>query len=101
MFNIPYIIFVKYLVISKNKICAVVHHVLLNTHANHLREGFKLAYSVLIACGQVVNHTLKSPGYPNNYQNSTDCSYVIPISQGTRLNIIFKDFDVEPGPNCG
>ncbi|XP_020631760.1 CUB and peptidase domain-containing protein 1-like [Orbicella faveolata] len=52
------------------------------------------------ACGQVVNNTLKSPGYPDNYQNGTECFYVIPILQDTRLNIIFKDFDVEPEPNC-
>ena len=54
-------------------------------------------YSVLLACGEVVNNTLKSPGYPDDYQNGTDCSYVIPIPQGTRLNIIFQDFDVECG----
>ena len=63
--------------------------------------GLKLYYFVLIACGQVVNNTLKSPGYPDNYQNGTDCFYVIPIPQGTRLNITFEDFDVEPGPKCG
>ena len=63
-------------------------------------EGFILGYFVLIACGQVVNNTLRSPGYPDNYQNGTDCSYVIPIPQGTRLNISFQDFDVEPEPEC-
>jgi len=54
-------------------------------------------YSVLLACGEVVNNTLKRPGYPDDYQNGTDCSYVIPIPQDTRLNIIFQDFDVECG----
>ena len=63
--------------------------------------GFILGYFVLIACGQVVNNTLKSPGYPNNYQNGTDCFYVIPIPQGTRLKIIFQDFYVETEPKCG
>ena len=60
-----------------------------------------LGYFVLLACGQAVNNTLKSPGYPDNYQNGTDCFYVIPIPQGTRLCIIFQDFDLEPEPNCG
>ena len=61
---------------------------------------FILGYFVLIACGQVVNNTLKSPGYPNDYQNGTYCFYVIPIPQGTRLNITFQDFDVEPESEC-
>ena len=61
---------------------------------------FILGYFVLVACGQVVSNTLKSPGYPDNYQNGTYCSYVIPIPQGTTMSIIFEDFDVEPAPNC-
>ena len=63
-------------------------------------EGFILGYFVLIACGQIEHNTLKSPGYPNNYQNGTDCFYVIPIPQGTRLRITFQDFDVETEPKC-
>ena len=55
---------------------------------------------VLIACGQVKSNVLKSPGYPYNYQNGTDCSYVIPIPQGTTMSITFEDFNVEPAPNC-
>ena len=66
-----------------------------------IKKGdFTLGYFVLIACGQVVSNTLKSPGYPDNYQNGTYCSYVIPIPQGTTLNITFEDFDVEHAPNC-
>ena len=63
-------------------------------------EGFILGYFVLIACGKVVNNTLKSPGYPDDYQNGMDCSYLIPIQQGTRLKIIFQDFYVETEREC-
>ena len=63
-------------------------------------EEFILGYFVLIACGGVVNNTLKSPGYPDNYQNGMDCFYVIPIPQGTTMSITFADFDVEPEPKC-
>lgn len=54
----------------------------------------------LIVCGSVVNNTLKSPGYPNNYPNSMDCIYVVPIPQGTTMNIFFHDFDVEDDQWC-
>ncbi|XP_078362124.1 uncharacterized protein LOC144646412 isoform X4 [Oculina patagonica] len=49
-------------------------------------------------CGSVVNNTVKSPGYPNNYPNGTDCTYVVAIPQGKRMNISFYDFDVEHEP---
>ncbi|XP_078362125.1 uncharacterized protein LOC144646412 isoform X5 [Oculina patagonica] len=53
-------------------------------------------------CGSVINSTVKSPGYPNNYPNGTDCTYVIAIPRGKRMNISFYDFDVEHEPAwCG
>ena len=70
-------------------------------YVHRSRGGLILGYFVLIACGQVESNTLKSPGYPDNYPNDTDCFYVIPIPQGTRLNISFQDFDVEPESECG
>ena len=54
-----------------------------------------------IVCGSEVNSTLKSPGYPNNYQNNMDCVYLIPIPQGTTMNISFDDFDIEADKVCG
>ncbi|XP_078362132.1 uncharacterized protein LOC144646418 [Oculina patagonica] len=46
-------------------------------------------------CGSVVKNTLKSPGYPNNYPNSTDCLYVVPIPPGMAMNVSFKYFKLE------
>ena len=49
----------------------------------------------LTGCGSVVNNTLKSPGYPNNYPPNLDCSYTIPIPRKLTMNISFIDFDLE------
>ena len=51
----------------------------------------------LTVCGSVVNNTLKSPGYPNNYPPKMDCSYTIPILGNLMMNIAFIDFDLEEG----
>jgi len=51
--------------------------------------------SVEIGCGSVVNDTLTSPGYPNDYPNNLDCVYQVPIPNGMVLGITFHDFDVE------
>ncbi|KAL9980660.1 hypothetical protein ACROYT_G009272 [Oculina patagonica] len=54
-------------------------------------------------CGSVVNNTLKSPGYPNDYPNVTDCIYVLLIPPGMAISIAFSDFVLEPpedGQEC-
>ena len=43
----------------------------------------------------MVNNTLTSPGYPNNYPNDMDCVYTVPIPDGMALKITFQDFCVE------
>ena len=53
-----------------------------------------------IACGSGINNTLKSPEYPNNYANNMDCVYLVPIPQGTTMNISFDDFDIEDDKVC-
>jgi len=52
-------------------------------------------------CGKVVDNILKSPGYPNDYPNNTDCIYGVPIPRGMDMRVTFKEFDVEDGgPSC-
>ena len=53
-----------------------------------------------VACGSEINNTLKSPGYPNNYPNNMDCIYLVPIPQGTTINVFFNDFDIEDDIWC-
>ena len=52
-----------------------------------------------IECGSVINNTLTSPGYPNNYPRKMECHYTVPIPDGMAIKIDFNYFDV--GPNSG
>ena len=51
-------------------------------------------------CGKVVDNTLKSPGYPNDYPRITSCTYLVPIPPDTDMNITFKDFDIKDDESC-
>ena len=51
-------------------------------------------------CDKVVSNTLKSPGYPKDYPNNTDCIYLVPIPPDMEMTITFRDFDVELSPSC-
>lgn len=51
-------------------------------------------------CGSVVNNTLKSPGYPNDYPSGMDCNYTVPIPPNMTMNITFIHFELEPHPSC-
>ena len=51
-------------------------------------------------CGKVINNTLKSPGYPNDYPNNAACIYTVPSPPDMDMNITFKDFHVEDDPSC-
>ena len=55
---------------------------------------------VLIACFRVVNNTLKSPGYPNDYPNNLHCVHKVPIPHKMALKFVFQYFDVEFHYHC-
>ena len=46
-------------------------------------------------CGPVINNTLKSPGYPSDYPNSSDCISSVPIPQGMVINITINELYLE------
>lgn len=51
-------------------------------------------------CGSVVNNTLTSPGYPNNYPRNMHCEYWVPVPDGMTLIISFQDFVLESHRRC-
>ena len=51
--------------------------------------------AVIIKCGSVVNNTLTSPGYPNNYPQNMDCNYSVPIPHNMAMRINLREFVVE------
>ena len=52
------------------------------------------------ACSTLLNNTLESPGYPNNYPDNMDCYYRVPIPQNMTMNISFIYFDLEYHSSC-
>ncbi|XP_067141771.1 chymotrypsinogen B-like [Centruroides vittatus] len=74
-----------------------------------LLVSFATAYGNLIACGRsqplVLNApsgTIYSPGYENNqkYPPRTQCSYLIRAPVGQRVQLTFKDFELDVAEHC-
>ena len=59
----------------------------------------KKIYSfVSTECGTVVNNTLKSPGYPEDYPNNVDCNFTVHIPSRMKVKYELKYFKLE-GPD--
>ena len=68
----------------------------------HSEATYKLTmrFVLTLECGSVVNNSLKSPGYANNYPQNMHCVYSIDIPQGMEMKIDLKDFEMEDTPSC-
>jgi len=53
-----------------------------------------------VGCGPVINNTLRSPGYPNDYPNNTDCISSFPIPQGKVVNVTINELYLEDSLSC-
>ena len=51
-------------------------------------------------CGPVIENTLRSPGYPYDYPNNTDCISSVPIPQGMVINITINELCLEDSISC-
>ena len=53
-------------------------------------------------CGPVINNTIRSPGYPNDYSNNTDidCVFWVPIPQGMVINITINELHLVDSTSC-
>ena len=51
-------------------------------------------------CGSVIESTLRSPGYPNDYPNNTNCISSVPIPQGMVINITINELYLEDSISC-
>jgi len=48
----------------------------------------------------VIEHKLRSPGYPNDYPNNADCISSFPIQQGMVVNITINELYLEDSISC-
>ena len=51
-------------------------------------------------CGTVIENTLRSPGFPNDYPNNTDCITAIAIPQHMVINITINELYLENSISC-
>ncbi|XP_052250990.1 deleted in malignant brain tumors 1 protein-like isoform X6 [Dreissena polymorpha] len=54
-------------------------------------------------CGGVLTDpfgVITSPNYPSYYSNKFQCTWVIKAPFGSRINVNFTDFEMEPHPKC-
>ncbi|CAK8681154.1 cubilin-like [Clavelina lepadiformis] len=72
---------------------------LFDTDASRTYDGFRLTWSSKEnPCGNTVynspNGSLKSPGFPDNYKDKTDCEWRISTEIGQVLNLHFTNFSL-------
>ena len=51
-------------------------------------------------CGSVIENALRSPEYPNDYPNNTNCTSSIPIPLGMVINITINELHLEDSISC-
>ena len=51
-------------------------------------------------CGPVIENTLRSPGYPNDYPHNTDCISSVPIPKDMVINITINELYLEDSISC-
>merc|ERR1719300_531408 len=44
--------------------------------------------------------TIKSPGYPSNYPDNQDCTWIITAPTGSKIQMTFSDFRLETSTSC-
>lgn len=66
-------------------------------------RGFQADWSTYTGCGEELsgdNGTIKSPNFPNDYENYENCRWTITVDQGKRIKLEFISFDVENSADC-
>ena len=58
------------------------------------------ALGLINECGPVIENTIRSPGYPNDYPNNTDCFSWVRIPQGMVINITINELYLEKSTSC-
>ena len=79
----------------RNNFAAIILFILVNLTLSGIED----------ACGnnkplKITNSTagfIQSPNYPENYPNNADCSWLIELIPGTRLQMYIDDVSIENG----
>ena len=74
-----------------------IEKVVYSVNVNCVFYSFSLIHT---GCVSVIENTLRSPEYPNDYPSNTDCISSIPIPQGMVINITIKELYLEDNNTC-
>ncbi|KAL5010260.1 hypothetical protein ScPMuIL_012565 [Solemya velum] len=73
--------------------------------SSRTHSGFRIEYDTTsTGCGSDLTATsgsFVSPNYPSPYGANVECFWTITVSQGSRIQIAFVDFELESHGNCG
>ncbi|XP_060075561.1 cubilin-like [Ylistrum balloti] len=72
------------------------------TDTSIVDHGFSLNYG-FTDCGGILtqdNGVITSPNYPNLYNHSDSCAWIIQAPEGVRVNVQFTNFDIENHSSC-
>ncbi|XP_052697133.1 cubilin-like isoform X2 [Crassostrea angulata] len=72
------------------------------TDVSIVDRGFALTYAYT-DCGGVLtedNGEILSPNFPNNYNHSDACAWLILAPEGAKIQVTFKNFSLENHPRC-
>lgn len=77
----------------------------LTTDQDATDRGFHIEYFVSVGgCGNTVftdaSGNITSPGYPSNYGNNQNCSFMIQAAAATNMTISFQEFSLQNCANC-
>ncbi|KAF6018837.1 CUBN [Bugula neritina] len=99
------------------RVCSQRNHTLINSDGNELYvkfhsdasltdSGFQLTWTAQPdprGCGGVLNltdGTVISPNYPNHYDHTAECDWIITVPQNARIALNFTDFQLESSSTC-
>ena len=51
-------------------------------------------------CNCLASGVITSPGFPGNYDNNLDLTWLIQVQMGQTIEINFLSFDLEPDSSC-
>ena len=57
-------------------------------------------FALIHAGCPVIENTITSPGYPDDYSSNTDCISSVPIPQGMVINITINELILEASTSC-
>ena len=81
---------------SKGNKMSVVFH----SDSSKVHKGFSATWKAVKAASKPISGEIKSPNYPENYDNDKHVNFPLEVASGSIIELSFTDLDIESHPNC-